>query len=36
MSYEALSVFHSGGSLRTIDDWVLQDLDTSRGRVGRG
>ena len=26
------SVFHSGGSLGTIEDWVLRNLDTSRGR----
>ena len=31
------SVFHSGGSLGTIEDWVLQDLDACRGEgVGQG
>ena len=26
------SVFHSGGSLGTLEDWVLRNLDTSKGR----
>ena len=34
-SYLRSSVFHSGGGLATIEDWVLRDLDASRGRGQR-